>query len=105
MESIAAFSSICDKNFIKDVVARIVHAEKLSSYIIDRIMSRLDYDMPPVFNNQGGILEFPYLDQLDSFSPVGVSGVPGIGLMNQASALLSNQNISSAGGSNGMILR
>ena len=51
MESIAAFASICDKIFIKDVVARIVQSEKLSPYIIDRIMSRLDYDMPPVFNN------------------------------------------------------
>jgi hypothetical protein len=83
MESISAFASICDKLFIKDVVARIVQSEKLSPYIIDRIMSRLDYDMPPVFNNQGGILEFPYLDQLDSFSPSG----PGL---NQASALISN---------------
>ena len=51
MESIAAFASICDKFFIKDVVSRIVQAEKLSPYIIDRIMSRLEYDMPPVFNN------------------------------------------------------
>jgi hypothetical protein len=87
MESISAFASICDKLFIKDVVARIVQSEKLSPYIIDRIMSRLDYDMPPVFNNQGGILEFPYLDQLDS------SAGP--------AALISNQNLSSAG----MILR
>ena len=51
MEAVAAFASICDKFFIKDVVAKIVTAEKLSPYLIDRIMSRLDYEMPPVLNN------------------------------------------------------
>jgi hypothetical protein len=65
MEAVAALASISDKVYLKDIVAKIVTTDKLSPYIIDRIMSRLDYDMPPNLNHSGGILEFPYLDQLD----------------------------------------
>ncbi len=64
MEAIAAFAAFADKLTVKDVIHKIVNAEKLSPYLIDRIMSRLDVELPPFINAQG-TLEFPYLDQLE----------------------------------------
>lgn len=61
MESLAAFAAFVDKFTIMEIVHKIVTAEKLSPYLVDRIQSRLDVDLPP-FINASGTLEFPYLD-------------------------------------------
>ena len=42
MEAMAAFAAFSDKIIVKEVINKIVAAEKLSPYIIDRILSRLD---------------------------------------------------------------
>jgi hypothetical protein len=50
VEAIAAFAAFADKFTIKEIIHKIVTAEKLSPYLIDRIMSRLDVDLPPFIN-------------------------------------------------------
>ncbi len=61
MEAMTAFAAFADKVTVKEVINKIVATEKLSPYTIDRILSRLDAELPPFINNQG-TLEFPYLD-------------------------------------------
>lgn len=61
MEAVAAYASIGDKLAVRDIVTQIVHNERLSPLLLERIASRLNYDLPPLINHQGA-LEFPYLD-------------------------------------------
>lgn len=61
MEAIAAFAEIAEKGVVREIANKIVSAEKLSPYLVDRISSRLEMHLPP-FINQQGALEFPYLD-------------------------------------------
>lgn len=48
MEAIAAFSSISEN--IREIITQIVMKEKMSPYLLDRIASRLNYDLPPLIN-------------------------------------------------------
>jgi hypothetical protein len=51
MEAIAAFTTLSDKTTVKDMVSRIMKENSgVSPYIMDRIASRLIYDVPPLIN-------------------------------------------------------
>ena len=51
MEAIAAFASIGDKIGVRDVVSQIVLSERLSPFLLERIASRLNFDLPPQINS------------------------------------------------------
>ena len=81
MEAIAAFAEIAEKQTVREIVIKIVSAEKLSPYFVDRIQSRLEMHLPP-FINQQGALEFPYLDQLEQIGgPISINNQPSAALM------------------------
>jgi hypothetical protein len=50
METIAAFVSIGEIATIRDIISQIVVKENLSPYLLDRIASRLNYELPPIIN-------------------------------------------------------
>ena len=51
MEAIASFAAFADKFQVLEAIHKIVIAEKMSPYLIDRIQSRLDVELPPFINN------------------------------------------------------
>lgn len=50
MEAVAAYASIGDKMTVREIVSQIIHKERLSPFLLERIASRLTFDLPPTIN-------------------------------------------------------